>query len=124
MTTVNTIPTPKAAPLGNTPAITSNSKLGRLLHTRIIQRRYPALTTPKPKSAPYQPVTDIALIQAQVAIENALSMALYLVRNQQTPDDLQQATAKALRACTLLKHQCEQRSASPDGFTPYRSGRA
>ena len=81
-------------------------------------------TAHNPTAKPYEPVTDIALIQAQISIENALSMALYLVRNQQTPQDLQDATAKAIRACTLLKHQCEQNNSSPKGFTPYRSGRA
>ena len=41
-------------------------------------------------------------------IENALSMALHLVRNHQTPKDLQAATAKAVLACDLLQRQFTQ----------------
>lgn len=94
MTTVNTTTTPQAAPLGNTPATTSNTKLGRLMHTRIIQRRYPALTAPTPS------------IARQQAIENALSMALYHVRHGDTLQAIRTATAKAIRAASLLKQTC------------------
>lgn len=97
MTTVNTTTTPAAAPLGNTPAITSNSKLGRLLHTRIIQRRYPALTTP-----------PTIQIDRQQAIENALAMALHYIRTANTQQGIQAATAKAMRAASMLKQACAE----------------
>lgn len=120
MTTVNTTTTPQAATLGNTLA----TKLDRLMHIRITKRRYPALALCKPTTVLCEPLTDTALIQAQVTIENALSMALYLVRNQQSPHDLQEATAKAIRACTLLKRQCEQLNGTPQGLTASNVGRA
>jgi len=78
---------------GHTPATTSNSKLGRLMHTRIIQRRYPALTAPQ--AAPS--------ISRQQAIENALCMALHYIRTTDTQQGIQAATAKAIRAASLLK---------------------
>ena len=50
-------------------------------------------------------------IASQQAIENALSMALYYVRQPaHSPAILQAATARANRALTLLKQAC---SASP-----------
>lgn len=98
MTTVNNTTTPQAASLGNTPATTSNSKLGRLMHTRIIQRRYPALTAPT------------ISIDRQQAIENALSMALYHVRHGDTIQAIRTATAKAIRAAAMLKQTCTESS--------------
>lgn len=106
MTTVNTTPTPKAAPLGNLPAITSNTTLGRLLHTRILRRRYPALTTPKPTT------TSPSQIERQQAIENALSMALYYIRTADTQHAIQAATSKAIRAASLLKQACAELATS------------
>lgn len=93
-----TTTTPKAAPLGTTPAITSNTTLGRLLHTRIIQRRYPALTAPKVEPT----------IARQQAIENALSMALHYIRTTDTQQGIQAATAKAMRAVSMLKQACNE----------------
>lgn len=47
-------------------------------------------------------------IARQQQIENALSAALHLVRHSSpTPAVLQVATARAVRAATLLKHACE-----------------
>jgi len=95
--------TPAAAPLGNctvnpygsTPT-TSNTILSRLMHTRILRSRYPALTPP---------TTSIA---RQQAIENALSMALHYVRTTDTQQGIQAATAKAIRAATMLKQACTE----------------
>ena len=92
MTTVNTTTTPAAAPLGILPA-TSTMKLSRVMHTRIIQRRYPALTAP---------------IARQQAIENALSMALHYIRTTSTQQGIQAATSKAIRAVSMLKQACEE----------------
>jgi hypothetical protein len=99
MTTVNTITTPTTAPLGNTPTTTSNTTLGRLLHTRIIQRRYPALTAAKPTTS---------VIERQQAIENALSMALHYIRTTDSQKGIQAATAKAIRAASMLKQACAE----------------
>lgn len=112
MTTVNTTPTPAAAPLGNLPATTSKSKLGRLLHTRIIKRRYPALIQPKAAPAGHASESSVyssdSLIQRQAAIENALSSALHYVRTTSTPHGIQAATAKAIRAASMLKQACSE----------------
>ena len=82
-------------PPGVTASVTaSNSKLGRLMHSRIIKRRYPALTAT---------TTPIA---RQQAIENALCMALHYIRTTDTQQGIQTATAKAMRAASLLKQAC------------------
>ena len=105
MTTVNTTTTPAAAPMGNLPATTSNTKLGRTLRIRILRRRYPALTTPKP-------TTTSTALDRQQAIENALSMALHYVRTTNTPHGIQAATAKAIRAASMLKQACAELATS------------
>lgn len=85
---------------GNTSATTSNTKLSRLMHTRILRSRYPALTPP---------TTSIA---RQQAIENALSMALHYVRTADTQQGIQAATAKAIRAVSMLKQACTESTTS------------
>lgn len=72
MTTVNSTATPKASPLGATPA---------------------------------SPVSSIA---HQQAIENALSMALHYLRHADTPQGIHAATAKAIRAASMLKQACAE----------------
>lgn len=99
MTKVKTQTTPTAATLGNTPATTSNTKLGRVLHARIIQRRYPEL-----RRSPVQ----TNLIARRQAIENALSMALHYIRTIDSQQGIQAATAKAIRAASLLKQACTE----------------
>lgn len=47
-------------------------------------------------------------IAQQQAIENALSMALYHVRNGDTNDAIRDATAKAARAMSMLKQACSE----------------
>lgn len=48
-------------------------------------------------------------LERQQAIENALSMALHYVRSSTcSREQLRQATAKANRALTLLKHASQQ----------------
>ena len=112
MTTINTT-TPAAAPLGNCtvnpygstpttgnpanpPTPPALTKIGHILHTRILHSRYPALTAPT------------ASIARQQAIENALSMALHYVRTTDTQQGIQAATAKAIRAATMLKQACTE----------------
>ncbi len=51
--------------------------------------------------------TDRDTIALHVAAENALSMALSMLRNPAgTVADLERATARACRAATLLKRAC------------------
>lgn len=45
-------------------------------------------------------------IARQQAIENALSMALYHVRKGDTTHAIRSATAKAMRAASMLKQAC------------------
>lgn len=89
------------ATTGHAPAITSNTTLGCLLHTRILRRRYPALTTPKPATASPG-------LERQQAIENALSMALHYVRTADTQQAIQAATARVIRAASMLKQACSE----------------
>ncbi|MFN4352480.1 MAG: hypothetical protein ACK4F6_16890 [Hylemonella sp.] len=61
--------------------------------------------TPIPSPRAGAPLDGIA---RQQHIENALSTALHLVRQSRTtPSALRSATARAVRAATLLKHACE-----------------
>jgi hypothetical protein len=105
MTTVNNTTTPAAAPLGNLPATTSNTSLGRLLRTRILRRRYPALTISKP-------TTTSTALERQQAIENALSAALWHIRHGDTLAAIQTATGRAIRAVSMLKQACEELATS------------
>ena len=51
--------------------------------------------------------TDPQIIGLHIAAENALSMALSMLRNPAgTAVDLERATARACRAATLLKRAC------------------
>ena len=46
------------------------------------------------------------------AIENALSVALYCVRCGDTPEAIRKATAKAMRAASMLKQACAESALS------------
>ena len=52
------------------------------------------------------PTGNPSPIARQQAIENALSMALYHVRNGDTTHAIRSATAKAIRAASMLKQAC------------------
>ena len=56
--------------------------------------------------APSPRTSEQDKVASQQAIENALSMALYYMRQPRTPLALQAATGKANRALTLLKTAC------------------
>ena len=45
-------------------------------------------------------------VERQQAIENALSMALYHIRRGSDLDAMRNATAKAIRAASMLKQAC------------------
>jgi len=61
-------------------------------------------------SAPFPAFTigKIEGIARQQAIENALSMALFHVRNGDTVAAIRTATAKAMRAASMLKQACTE----------------
>lgn len=84
--------------MANAIPITS-PKAGHLVHTSA-----PLSTTPPLyPAADQQPAIDP--VQRQAAIENALIMALFFVRQPGgTPANLWAATARTNRALTLLKH--------------------
>ncbi len=103
MTTVNTTPTPKAAFTGTAPTSTSNTLLGCMLQARTTRRPRPRLVAPK---------ADITVAR-QLAIENALCMALHFIRTTDTPQGIQAATAKAIRAASMLKDACTAANTSP-----------
>jgi hypothetical protein len=75
----------------------SSTALGRLLHTRMAQCVPLALAPAK-----------VDPLARQQAIENALSMALHLVRTSDTPESLQRATGRAIRAASMLKQACTE----------------
>ena len=58
--------------------------------------------------------TDPQIIGLHIAAENALSMALSMLRNPSgTAADLERATARACRAATLLKRACVAQAEAP-----------
>ncbi len=90
--------------MANAISITSR-KAGHLVHTSA-----PSPTTTAPARTG-QPL-EIDPVQRQAAIENALSMALFFVRQPgNIPANLWAATARANRALTLLKHASDGRAA-------------
>ncbi len=54
------------------------------------------------------------LLARQFAIENALSMALFYIRQNEAPSNIHAATVKAVRAASLLK-QASADSAAEGG---------
>ena len=60
-----------------------------------------------PKSSAFTNTTDRDTIALHIQAENALAMALSLLRNPTgTAADLERATARACRAATLLRRAC------------------
>ena len=57
----------------------------------------------------------IPSVASQQAIENALSMALYLIRLPRTESGLQAATGRAMRAASMLKQACAAEAATVRG---------
>lgn len=71
----------------------------------IASRRAASITLPK--SSAFTDTTDRDTIALHVQAENALAMALSLLRNPTgTAADLERATARACRAATLLRRAC------------------
>ncbi len=67
------------------------------------------ITTASRTAAPFTDTADRDTIALHMQAENALSMALSLLRDPSgTAADLQRATARAIRAATLLKRACAQ----------------
>ncbi len=101
MTTTST-PTPKAARTGFAPAHTGlnfqasthprHTKIGILFADRLAHK-------PTPQNDP---------LARQQAIENALSMALHLVRTSDSTAALQRATGRAIRAASMMKQACAE----------------
>ena len=77
----------------------------------------PVITIASRRAAPIQSqadTTDPQTIALHVAAENALSMALSMLRNPAgTAADLERATARAIRAATLLKRACAAQTEAP-----------
>lgn len=89
----HTTTTPKAGTPGTMPTSPNHTTMGRLMHKRLAA---PTWTTPIDPAA------------RQAAIENALSMALWHVRNGDTAQALQAATGRTIRAASLLKQACTE----------------
>ena len=68
--------------------------------------------SPSAANTAITPTPEQGSIERQQAIENALSMALYHVRQPHSTTALQAATGRANRALTLLKNACAEGSAS------------
>lgn len=88
MTTVNSTATPICGTPGTTPRF---SKFATVIRDRVAIR-----------PAPLDPIAR------QQSIENALSMALHLVRTSDTTEALQRATGRAVRAASMLKQACAE----------------
>lgn len=62
------------------------------------------------KNAPASPalVLEAHAVARQQAIENALSLALYHIRQNEKPGSIHAATVKAVRAASMLKQACAE----------------
>ena len=63
-----------------------------------------------PNRKPTEPLT----LDRQAAIENALALALYHIRQHETPGNIHAATVRAVRAASMLK-QASEDAANPVG---------
>ena len=79
-------------PTGNTPTPPRQTKIGIIFADRLAHK-------PTPQTDP---------LARQAAIENALSMALYLVRTSDSTAALQSATGRAIRAASMMKQACAE----------------
>jgi len=75
--------------------------------TNIVTLPRPRTGAPLPTPTQSPAVPQHEAIARQQAIENALSVALYHIRKGDSLESLRTATAKAIRASSLLKHACE-----------------
>ena len=82
---------------GNLPALPAFTAFGHIIRDRV------AIASNKLKM---QPVDNS--IARQQAIENALSTALWHVRNGTGPLSIQAATGRAIRAASMLKQACAE----------------
>jgi hypothetical protein len=87
---MTTTPRAIAPTTGNMPTIPRYTTIGKLLADRV---------------AVHKPVDPVV---RQQAIENALSMALHLVRTNDTTEALQRATGRAIRAASMMKQACTE----------------
>jgi len=65
--------------------------------------------TAAPPPAPVQatsPGNQATTIARHQAIENALSLALYWIRQTESPSNIHAATVRAVRAAAMLKQAC------------------
>lgn len=58
------------------------------------------------------PMSGMHTVERQQAIENALSIALYHVRHGSSLAAMRTATAKAIRAASMLKQACAESTTS------------
>lgn len=91
MTTVNTKTTPTTGNPGNLPTIPAFTAFSHIIRSRV---------APAPQK--------LGGMERQQAIENALSMALHYIRTTNNQQGIQAATAKAIRAATMLKQACAE----------------
>ena len=70
------------------------------------------ITTPKMGTLGSTPAISTSSIARQQAIENALSTALYFIRQPHTDQTLQAATGRAIRAASMLKQACTESTTS------------
>lgn len=73
-----------------------------------VRKAAPATTT----TSPADNTTDSTIIARHAAIENALSAALHLIRQPYTTEAIQAATARAIRAASMLKQACTEANES------------
>lgn len=78
--------------------------------TKVIHLSSPRAGTRVHSSAPSPTFTTGKTdgIARQQAIENALSLALYYIREKESPKNIHAATVKAVRAASMLKQACTE----------------
>ncbi len=70
------------------------------------------LASRKASPAATPAIASAPALERQQAIENALSMALYFIRQPHSDTSLKAATGRAIRAVSMLKQACAESSSN------------
>ena len=98
----------KAGRMTNFMLLTSRPPVARSKATSGFQSQLGARTMTKVNTPTTPANGNTSTLARQQAIENALSMALFHIRHGDTQQGIRAATAKAIRAASLLKQACTE----------------
>lgn len=96
---------------------TTTPKLGNITTGQVptlppAQTKFGTILAMRAKRPPQTAADSLCPIARQLAIENALSMALWHVRHGTGTTSMQAAIGRAMRAASMLKHACTEATTS------------